>query len=106
VGSPKDAKLAGAEGRRVPVLEAAIYCGSTKSTFDKKRVTGGGPPFIKLFNGRVVYDTGDLDAWLATRRRTSTADRPPSPSPTPQRKTSRKTPAPAAPQKGGGRRSS
>jgi hypothetical protein len=83
----------------MPVLEAAIYCGSTKSTFDKKRVTGAGPPFIKLFNGRVVYDTRDLDAWLATRRRTSTADRRPSPAP--KQKTARKTAAPG----GRGRRS-
>jgi hypothetical protein len=33
-------------------------------------VSGGGPAFIKL--GRaVVYDTRDLDAWLASGRRPS-----------------------------------
>jgi len=38
-------------------------------------VTGDGPPFIRL--GRaVVYDTRDLDAWLAARRATSTSERP------------------------------
>ena len=28
--------------------EAAAYCRSAKSTFDKLRLTGGGPRFIKL----------------------------------------------------------
>jgi hypothetical protein len=58
--------------RRLRTSEAAEYCGSTRSTFEKKRVTGGGPLFIKV--GRtVVYDTVDLDAYLASRRRRSTS---------------------------------
>lgn len=55
---------------------AAAYCGSAKSTFDKYRLTGDGPTFMKI--GRsVVYDIDDLDAWMATHRRTSTSDRGP-----------------------------
>ena len=52
---------------------AADYCGSTESTFEKLRLTGGGPVFIK--NGRrVVYQVSDLDAWLSANRRRSTSD--------------------------------
>ncbi len=50
---------------------AAAYLGISKSTLDKLRCFGGGPVFAKL--GRaVIYNTDDLDAWLAERRRTST----------------------------------
>ena len=59
--------------RRLRTAEAAAYCGSTKSTFEKMRLRGDGPPYLKL-GATVVYDTCDLDAWLATRRRTSTSD--------------------------------
>ena len=53
--------------------EAATYCGSSASTFEKLRLFGGGPPFVKL-GRRVVYDPADLDAWLAANRRRSTSD--------------------------------
>jgi predicted DNA-binding transcriptional regulator AlpA len=60
--------------RRLRTRAAADYVGYSESTLEKKRVTGGGPPFIRL--GRlVVYDTRDLDAWLAARRAASTSDR-------------------------------
>ncbi len=52
---------------------AADYADLAKSTLEKKRVTGDGPPFLKV--GRVVlYDRDDLDAWLSSKRRTSTSD--------------------------------
>ena len=52
---------------------AAEYIVCAKSTLEKKRVTGDGPPFLKV--GRVVlYDRDDLDAWLSSKRRTSTSD--------------------------------
>ena len=35
--------------------EAAAYCGSSASTFNKLRLFGGGPVFVKL-GRRVVYD--------------------------------------------------
>lgn len=55
-------------------LEAAQYCGSSVSTFNKLRVYGGGPAYISI-GRRVVYDPADLDAWLAARRRKSTSER-------------------------------
>jgi predicted DNA-binding transcriptional regulator AlpA len=53
--------------------DAADYCGSSASTFEKLRLTGGGPVFAKI-GRRVVYRIEDLDAWLATARRRSTSD--------------------------------
>lgn len=53
--------------------EAAEYCGSCSSTFEKLRLVGGGPKFVKL-GRRVVYDPADLDAWLNANRRASTSD--------------------------------
>ena len=53
--------------------EAAEYCGSSASTFEKLRLFGGGPRYVKL-GRRVVYDQADLDAWLDANRRASTSD--------------------------------
>ena len=53
--------------------EAAAYCGSSVSTFEKLRLSGGGPIFLKI-SRRVVYDPKDLDIWLSGRRRRSTSD--------------------------------
>ena len=50
--------------------EAANYCGSSASTFNKLRLYGGGPIYSKI-GRRVVYDPSDLDAWLAAHRRQS-----------------------------------
>ena len=59
--------------QRMRTAEAAEYCGLSKSTMDKYRITGEGPSFIKL--GRaVVYDVVDLDQWLASKRVTSTSE--------------------------------
>ena len=52
--------------------EAAAYCGSSASTFEKLRLTGGGPVYSKL-GRRVVYRVEDLDAWLEAHRRRSTS---------------------------------
>jgi predicted DNA-binding transcriptional regulator AlpA len=58
--------------RRLRTPAAAKYVGYAESTLEKKRVAGDGPPFIRL--GRaIVYDTRDLDDWLASRRATSTS---------------------------------
>jgi|LNFM01.2.fsa_nt_gb predicted DNA-binding transcriptional regulator AlpA len=54
--------------------EAAEYCGSSASTLEKLRLTGGGPVYSKL-GRRVVYLVEDLDAWLAENRRRSTSDK-------------------------------
>jgi hypothetical protein len=43
---------------------------------EKWRVAGIGPPFIRLGSRIVVYDTEDLDRYMAARRATSTSERP------------------------------
>lgn len=58
--------------QHVRVAEAAKHLHLSKSTLDKLRCHGGGPIYFKL--GRtVVYAVSDLDAWMASRRRESTA---------------------------------
>jgi predicted DNA-binding transcriptional regulator AlpA len=59
--------------RVVGTPDAANYCGSSASTFEKLRLTGGGPVYSKL-GRRVVYQIEDLDAWLTANRRLSTSD--------------------------------
>ena len=59
--------------RMMHTVEAATYCGSSASTFEKLRLTGGGPIYSKI-GRRVVYRIDDLDAWLAANRRRSTSD--------------------------------
>lgn len=59
--------------RTLSTPDAATYCGSSASTFEKLRVFGGGPAYLKI-GRRVVYALEDLDAWLATKRRSSTSD--------------------------------
>jgi Helix-turn-helix domain len=54
---------------------AANYCGSSASTFEKLRLSGGGPLYAKI-GRRVVYDPADLDSWLLSLRRRSTSDLP------------------------------
>lgn len=51
---------------------AAGPTGLAPQTLRKARVTGGGPPFIKI--GRAVrYDPADIAAWVAERRMLSTS---------------------------------
>ncbi len=59
--------------RRLSTKEAAAYLGVSARTLEKARVSGGGPPYHKIF-ARVIYDTDDLDCWLKARRRSSTSD--------------------------------
>jgi predicted DNA-binding transcriptional regulator AlpA len=59
--------------RMLPAREAADLSGLSKSTLDKMRVFGGGPPYLKI-GRRVVYDPVDLDHWLASHRRKSTSE--------------------------------
>ena len=55
-------------------MEAAAYCGSSASTFEKLRLHGGGAVYSKI-GRRVVYRVEDLDSWLAANRRRSTSDK-------------------------------
>lgn len=58
---------------RMRTPQAAEYCGLSGRTFEKLRLTGGGPQFIKI--GRaVIYDQADLDTWMDRHRRSSTSD--------------------------------
>jgi predicted DNA-binding transcriptional regulator AlpA len=62
-----------ARGERLRTPEAARYTGISVSTLTKLRIFGGGPVYLKC--GRaVIYDTADLDSWMASRKRHSTAD--------------------------------
>ena len=65
--------VAGTLHRKLNTAEAAAYCDLGVSTLTKKRVFGGGPRFLKL-GSRVVYDIGELDAWLDANNRSSTSD--------------------------------
>ena len=60
--------------KKLPTPHAAEYLGLGKSTLDKLRITGGGPAYFKV-GARIVYDVADLDAWLASHKRTSTSSK-------------------------------
>ncbi|MCP1742695.1 putative DNA-binding transcriptional regulator AlpA [Bradyrhizobium japonicum] len=53
------------------VAEAAELLRLSKSTLDKLRCHGGGPTYFKL--RAIVYARADLDKWMLSRRRNSTA---------------------------------
>lgn len=53
-------------------LEAAAYLRLSKSTLAKARVSGRGPPYLKV-GRRVLYRHGDLDAWAQATLRSSTS---------------------------------
>lgn len=55
------------------VREAAAFLKCSPSYLNKLRLTGGGPVFAKL-GAKVVYDQGDLSAWVAARKKVSTSD--------------------------------
>jgi predicted DNA-binding transcriptional regulator AlpA len=52
-------------GRNLREAEAAELAGLARSTFAKLRITGGGPPFVRI-NSSVRYPEADLVAWLAS----------------------------------------
>jgi hypothetical protein len=55
--------------RVLDTFHAAVYCGSSASTFEKLRLVGGGPRFIRITPKRVGYLIEDLDAWLSGKAR-------------------------------------
>ena len=62
--------------RLLRTLDAARYCGFSKSTFEKWRCVGGGPRFIRR-GSAVYYAVENLDDFLAGLprfRNTSEAD--------------------------------
>jgi hypothetical protein len=56
----------------LPARDAAKYCGLGFSTLSKLRLQGGGPEFSKV-GAKVIYNRNDLDAWLGSKRVTSTS---------------------------------
>ncbi len=59
--------------RMLRVVDAAQLLGVSASYLNKLRQQGGGPTYRKLGHS-VVYHPDDLQAWLETKRRTSTAE--------------------------------
>ena len=59
--------------RRMHRKQAAVYLGLSLSWLDKARLRGDGPPYLKI-GGRVVYDSADLDGFLAHCRHQSTSE--------------------------------
>ena len=59
--------------RRLHRKQAASYIGTSVSWLDKSRLRGDSPAFLQI-GGRVVYDTADLDDYVARCRRQSTSD--------------------------------
>jgi hypothetical protein len=53
--------------RRLDSRQGAAYCGLGFSTLAKMRLYGGGPRYLKI-GAKVIYETRELDAWLATKR--------------------------------------
>jgi hypothetical protein len=60
-------------GRYVGVKAAADILGVSASFLNKARMTGEGPPFLKI-GAAVRYDLQALEAWVASMARTSTSD--------------------------------
>lgn len=55
-------------------VEAAQYLSLSKPTLERFRLTGEGPPYLKL--GKAVrYRRTELDAWLESQLITSTSER-------------------------------
>ena len=63
-----------AECMRTP--DAARYVALSESTLTKMRLTGDGPPFVKVGPRAVAYRKADIDAWLEARVRRPTPDSP------------------------------
>ena len=58
----------------IDTTRAAARIGLSRSTLEKLRVYGGGPPYLKL--GRLVrYRAHDLDTWLAERVVANTSEK-------------------------------
>jgi hypothetical protein len=60
----------------IKLLKPSDLCqqiGNTNNYWAKLRCSGGGPEFLKI-GGRIFYEEDRVQAWLKTKRRTSTSD--------------------------------
>ena len=55
--------------------DAAKRVGLSESSLEKFRLSGDGPPFVRIGSRAVGYLVSDLDEWLASRRRRSSSER-------------------------------
>lgn len=53
--------------------QAALYLNLSSRTLEKLRSSGGGPAYRKV-GGTVLYRMDELDAWVDSRRFTSTSE--------------------------------
>lgn len=70
---PKEVAVVRPPNGLLRVREAAARLGLSKSTLDKMRCEGRGPPFVKITGKIVGYDPADLDAYAQSRKRQSTS---------------------------------
>lgn len=59
--------------RLLTTSQASDITGMSKAWFERKRVEGGGVPFVKLPGGAVRYSEATLRAWFDAHTRTSTS---------------------------------
>ena len=59
--------------------EVAYLTAQSERTLEAYRLKGGGPPFIAIGKRGVRYRRGDVQDWIAARRRRSTSDPGPAP---------------------------
>lgn len=65
--------MSSAHQRLLSTAEAAEFLGVSCGFLNKRRMTPGGPPFVKI-GGRVLYDPADLTAWVQAQKRCFTSD--------------------------------
>jgi predicted DNA-binding transcriptional regulator AlpA len=64
--------IAAQDKRLSTTKEIAALYGLGYSTVTKWRLTGEGPPYIKI-GRKVMYSPPDVEEWLESKRRTSTS---------------------------------
>lgn len=53
--------------------QAGLYLNVRPKTLANWRSTGGGPPYIKVGNGMVLYARAELRRWMKSQQRSNTA---------------------------------
>jgi hypothetical protein len=58
----------------LPTSKAAARVNAAPSTFEKMRVRGDGPPYIRITARKIVYAVDALDSWARARTFSSTSE--------------------------------